>query len=709
MTKAAAPNTPAASQTGVSDAGRARNRLFALTVFLSAFLLFQVQPLIGKAILPWYGGGPAVWSITVLFFQAVLFAGYLYAFLVVRFLPPRPLAIVHTLLLVAAAAALPILPPPSWQPTGSDRPAWHALHVLASSVGLPYFLLASTAPLVQVWFSRTNAVGSPYRLYALSNAGSLLALISYPFLVEPLAGLKTQGWSWSAGFVVFAACCALGGWLAARVGTTAPERAAGASQPSSSAVTWSQRLRWLLLPGCASVLLLATTNHICQDVASLPLLWVAPLSLYLLTFILCFDSDRWYRRPWWMGAMALSFGAVYAVWEKGGFAALEVQVLAHLTLLFACGMVCHGELVRLRPPSAQLTSFYLSISAGGALGGIFVGLIAPHLFPEFYELPLSMVACGLLALWSVYADASSPYYRGQRFWGWAAAVFLLVNLSVALWSLASRSQLGVLFRDRNFYGALAVVEVQPYQPAQHSILMRNGRINHGAQFQDEERRRQAHHYHGPASGVGQVLRAVPGPNRRIGVTGLGVGTLAAYGQPGDYFRFYEINPLVTQAARDHFTYLSDSPATSDVIDGDARLSMEQELAAGKAQNFDVLVLDAFSGDAVPMHLLTREACEVYLKHMKPDGVLAINVTNIHLDLVPVTEALAKEFDLAMTVVSTVKNESEGQLPTTWVVLARDPKFFERHPIASEHRFLGEEKKPPILWTDDFSNIWQVLL
>jgi hypothetical protein len=696
----ASTDTPAATDSR-------RNRLFALTVFLSAFLLFQVQPLIGKAILPWYGGGPAVWSITVLFFQAVLFAGYLYAFLAVRYLPPRPLAIVHTMLLAAAAVTLPINPPPSWQPTGSDEPALHALGVLAFSVGLPYFLLASTAPLVQVWFSRTNAVGSPYRLYALSNAGSLLALLSYPILVEPVFGLKSQGWGWSAGFVTFAVCCAAGGWWAARAGRETA--AAAISATTAGVVTWSQRLRWLLLPACASVLLLATTNYICQDVASLPLLWIAPLSLYLVTFILCFDSDRWYRRSWWMGAMALSFAGIYWNWDHGSNSLLVAQVGVHLFLLFACGMVCHGELVRLRPPPAQLTSFYLSISAGGAIGGIFVGLIAPHLFYEFSELPLAILACGLLAMWCVYADNASPFYRGQKFWAWAAAVFLLANLGIAFWSFAGKSRAGALYRARNFYGALAVMERHPFEPRNHVILMRNGRINHGAQFQDEVRRREPHHYHDPASGVGQLLSSLPGTNRRIGVTGLGIGTLAAYGKPGDYYRFYEINPLATAAAHEYFSYLKDSAAKCDVIDGDARLSLEQELAAGKPQNFDVLVLDAFSGDAVPMHLLTKEACAAYLEHLKPNGLLAINVTNLHLDLIPVTQALANEFGLEMRVVAAFDNAAEGRLATCWVLLARDRTFFDRHPVTSEFDYEAQPKKPPILWTDDFSNIWQVLL
>jgi hypothetical protein len=343
------------------------------------------------------------------------------------------------------------------------------------------------------------------------------------------------------------------------------------------------------------------------------------------------------------------------------------------------------------------------------LGGIFVGLIAPHLFYEFTELPLAILACGALSLWSVYADVASPFYRGQRFWAWAAAVFLLANLGIAFWSFAGKSRSGALYRARNFYGALAVMERHPLEPRDHVIVMRNGRINHGAQFQDPVRRREPHHYHDPASGVGQLLLAVPGPNRRIGVTGLGIGTLAAYGKPGDSFRFYEINPLATAAAQKYFSYLEDSAAEYKVIEGDARLSLEQELAAKEPQNFDVLVLDAFSGDAVPMHLLTREACETYLEHLKPNGLLAINVTNLHLDLVPVTQALAKEFGLAIRVIVTGDDVSSGRLSTSWVLLARDPKFFQQHPIVSEYEYEGGPEKTPILWTDDFSNIWQVLL
>ncbi len=695
------------------------NRLFALTVFLSAFLLFQVQPLMGKAILPWYGGGPAVWTACMLFFQVALFAGYLYAHMAVKYLPPKTLAMVHIAILAVAALTLPITPAESLKPTGSENPVWHVLRTLGLSVGLPYFVLASTAPLVQVWFSHANRVGSPYRLYALSNAGSLLALISYPLAIEPLLGVRLQGWSWSLGFGIFALACAISGWTAARLGkadeySVEPNKAAAKREAEMPAPTWGLRSLWLLLPACASLLLLAMTNYMCQDVASLPLLWIAPLSLYLLTFILCFDSDWWYRRWLFMPATVASCIALYFAWNGGTRLHLSLQVGAHLLALFCCSMVCHGELARLRPSSKYLTSFYLFVSFGGALGGIFVGLIAPLIFPDYYEMYLGLLAVGLLAMVVVFIDQKSMFYHGNYYWAWAVMVALWVNASFFLIDQMRGVRTGIEFVDqrRNFYGVLTVMNKNMNDPLQQNRLLRNGRITHGSQFLAESRRRMPTQYYDPKSGVGEALLALRESLKRplrVGVVGLGAGTMAAYGQDGDYFRFYDINPIVPEFARKHFSYLEDMEKSGGKItikDGDARLSMEQET---EPQKFDLIVLDAFSGDAIPMHLLTAEACKIYLHHLAPDGVLAIHISNLHLDLAPVTLALAQDNNLSASLVSSGADPRTGSAASNWVLLTRNQKFFAQHSIGAPLNLTEKGDKPPVRWTDDYSSIWSILL
>lgn len=694
------------------------NRLFALTVFLSAFLLFQVQPLMGKAILPWFGGGPAVWTVSMLFFQVALFGGYLYAHLAVHYLPAKTLATLHIVLLALAAITLPITPADSLKPTGSDNPAGHVLWTLALSVGLPYFVLASTAPLVQVWFSHTNRVGSPYRLYALSNAGSLLALLSYPFLIEPFLGVKLQGWSWSAGFVAFAVACGFCGLAAARFGkpeeySVEPDKAAAKREADAPAPTWGLRLLWLLLPACASLLLLAMTNFMCQDIASLPLLWIAPLSLYLLTFIFCFDSDWWYRRWLFMPASVGSGVLLYFTWVGGTRVNLMYQVGAHLLALFCCSMVCHGELARLRPSAKYLTSFYLFVSFGGALGGIFVGLIAPLIFPDYYELYLGLLAVGLLSMVVVFIDQKSMFYRGNYYWAWAVMVALWVNACFILGAHMLGTTTGNEFveKRRNFYGVLTVMDRGLADPVMQNRLLRNGRITHGSQFLAESRRRIPTQYYDTKSGVGLSLLALREELKRplrVGVVGLGAGTMAAYGQEGDYFRFYDINPIVPEFARKHFSYLEDMEKAGGKItikDGDARLSMEQET---EPQQFDLIVLDAFSGDAIPMHLLTTEACQIYLEHLAPDGVLAIHISNLHLDLGPVTRALADDNKLSAALVSSNQNQQTQAAAANWVLLSRNKGFFERHRIGAPLE-MTEKGGKPVRWTDDYSSIWSILL
>jgi hypothetical protein len=688
---------------------RRRDWILAATVLLSAWLLFQVQPMAGKRILPWFGGGPAVWTTAMLFFQAALLGGYLYAHLSSRYLRPAAQAILHALLLVAAVAVLVangVIAGDVWKPIGSDGPIVGILSILAGTVGLPYLLLASTAPLVQSWWGRTHSVGSPYRLYALSNFGSLAALVSYPIAVEPMLGLGTQGAIWTGTFAVFALLCGASALLCSSDAGASADRVSAAEATIVVPLAKRDILLWLALPACASALLLAATNYLCQDVASLPLLWIAPLALYLLTFIIAFDADRWYRRDIWYPALVLtSFAAVWS-WIEGASLELGWQVAVHLLLVFAIGMVCHGEAARRRPGSAHLTSFYLCLALGGALGGLFVAVIAPLTFADYYELPLTVLAAWVLAALVLATDARSPLFAGKGFLGWAAFAILWTILAVQSYSSFTRSTAEQVARARNFFGVLKVTQRAPDDGGPILRKLLNGRISHGAQYVGSTGRTEPITYYARESGVGRALAGPAAVPRNIGVVGLGSGTIAVYAESGDALRFYDINPQVITFADEYFTYLEDARrrgATVDVLQGDARLTLERE----DAQHFDVLALDAFSGDAIPMHLLTLEAVELYLRHLRdPGGVLAVHISNKHLNLAPVVLAAAERFNLDGWIVSNKDDDARAIESSTWILLARPGQSnFARwgDPLDAEHA-----AGPAIPWTDDHSSLWSVL-
>jgi predicted O-methyltransferase YrrM len=684
--------------------------LLATTAFLSAFLLFLVQPLIVKRIVPWFGGGTSVWNGSMLFFQVVLFLGYVYAHWLARAGVRTWKVALHVVLLVAALALLPIIPDADWKGGDPAKPLGRILALLAATVGLPYFLLATTAPLVQVWHARLRPTGSPYRLYALSNAGSLLALIGYPVVVEPLFGLQTQAWTWSGGFVVYAVLAALGmlaWWRFSGRGIPATSSAAPTanSHPSTAsppgAIQWTL---WLLLPACASTLLLAVTNYICQDVASVPLLWIAPLALYLISFILTFDSDFWYRRWVFIPLLGVSSVAVFFCWASGPFLSLLFQVGAHLLLLFSACMACHGELVRLRPASQYLTAFYLALSGGGALGGVFVNLVAPLVFFDFYELPFAIALTGALIAGVVFLDARFQRLGSLRLPIYASTACLLLFYIAVLIGYFEGQIENVLTVRRNFYGVLKVRDRDPLKPKFHRRELHNGRISHGMQFADGPYRLTAVQYYDEESGVGLAMKATADrPRRTLGLVGLGVGMVTAYGRETDRILIYEINPNVADLAREYFTYLESCKSSVEIILGDARVNLEREAP----HEFDVLVLDAFSGDSIPIHLLTEDAGEMMLKHMAPDGILAIHISNIHLDLMPVTRGWAERFALHARYVETDDTAERGIAASTWVMLCRDEEPFRK-------LGLEENMSPPnrmagiVHWTDDHSNLWSVV-
>lgn len=679
--------------------------VLATAITLSAFLLFQVQPLLGKYILPWFGGAAGVWTTCMIFFQLVLLGGYLYAHLSVTYLTPRWQGIVHGLLVLAAIASLPVIPADRWKPVDPTAdPTGRILLLLLTTLGLPYFVLSATAPLLQGWFARLYPGRTPYRLYALSNAASLAALLTFPFVIEPLLARRSHAYAWSAAYVVLAGClyaCVALVWKAAPKPTLPDSTAAGQPVPSESAggsptarPPLIHYLLWLLLPACASVMFLAVTNKLSLDVAAVPFLWIVPLAIYLLSFIICFDSPRWYRR-WFFGPLlVLGLAAASYMLVQGILWGTGANVLAYFLALSACCMVCHGELAALKPEPRRLTAFYLLIAAGGALGGIFVGIFAPLVFDAFIELQIGMGMTWLLFAVALAANPSSPLYAFRRPPAWYLLVVIGGLLIAALYGpVTVRNALTTdLARVRNFYG---VIQVQDdiYRNEPFIMLKHNG-IWHGMQLKDPARRMQLTSYYSAESGIGRLLASRSSRPIRLGAVGLGVGTLAAAGKPGDVIRFYELDPDVERVAREHFTFISGSQATVEVILGDARLSMEREAP----QDYDVLALDAFSGDGIPFHLMTREVMETYLRHLKPDGVIAFHISNRHLDLAPVVEGLARHHGM-----HTIFIDEDN---ATWALASRESASLD-----AVRRFASPDLVPKrtLLWTDDYASLLPILM
>lgn len=906
---------------------------FAVTIFLSAFLLFQVQPLTGRYILPWFGGGPSIWTACMLFFQILLLGGYLYSHLLTSRLSARRQVQVHSVLVLVSLLWLPIAPDVMWKPTAGEAPLSRILLLLAATVGAPYFVLATTGPLMQRWFTWTNPGTSPWRLYALSNVGSLLALLSYPFVFEPVLTLRSQVLSWSVlyvAYVVLAALCGMPVWRLGRA-LIAGGVASGVEQAVSLRTAADERTPrpslltmglWLLLSAASSVMFLATTNQLCIDVATVPFLWILPLSLYLLSFILCFDSPRWYNRSVFAVLLVLGCPVVSDVLLDGADAGLVLQIAVFSTVLFAGCMCCHGELYGLRPAARWLTLYFVVISAGGALGGLFVALGAPRLFSGYYEYHsgLALVAAavflamvcqrvwlltprlhfwvlasaaaaqlvivsgwflrpveqnlsdadwtmlvsgfgglltvGLLVtsllqerfvrvtmLWAglgvlelvwlvgfVWWQAPAAFEEGVVggggfgrvllqsvllrkcvagavlpilvsiviYWafsrgtprmralysllcGGVAATLLLLGaasielavkqtisslvytalsgvlldvaargfrgrgkpelglflvvpgatlllvLGLRLWEIyeADAKQGNVVAVSRNFYGVLRVKRYEAESEGEYDaegnllpskVSLTHGQIRHGFQFEDEYWCRQPTTYYGYVSGLGLAIqsaraqaKAGDGHGLKVGVVGLGTGTIAAFGRKGDMFRFYEINPDVVElSTKGVFTYLADSEAEKTVVLGDARIMLEHELAtAAGSQQFDVLAIDAFSSDAIPVHLLTTECAEIYRRHLRGGGVLAVHISNRFLDLAPVARGMAEHLGWRAIEVSNGNDDTTGVFGSTWFLLTENSAVLE-DPAIDSAATLPSDSDRVLRWTDDYSGLWQVL-
>jgi hypothetical protein len=699
--------------------------LHACTIALSAFLLFLVQPIIARQILPWFGGSAAVWTTCMVFFQVALLAGYFYSDWVIRRLQARQQAILHTGLLVLSLAFLPIIASPAFKPDDASQPIGRILVLLTLTIGLPYLMLATTGPLVQAWFSREFSTARVYRLYALSNLASMIALIIYPPAIEPLASGRVQAIGWSVAYGAFAILAGLCAWRAVRHGLIhqapvaavpaaadpiepiALEGSAGRStedpasiEPSAAPSLGEQGL-WLLLAALGSLLLLAITTHITQNVASVPFLWVLPLAIYLVTFILCFDGEGWYRRRVYKPLAAvvsvlLALGLSYR-FSEGGFERGLLEILYAVPLyafgLFVLCMFVHGELVSRKPAPAHLTRFYLMVSLGGAVGGLLVGIGAPLVFDWYWELPIALIVIALLV---------GSLSDGVGRWIGTAAL-ITCALLVGDYSKWIRGEMIEI--SRNFYGTLRVRAVDTVLADGTKVSRRqlvHGEILHGEQRSTDPRLPTT--YYGPGSGIGRLisLRNEGGP-ARVGLVGLGVGTLATYGRAGDIYRMYELNPTVLQFAQQHFSYLKDSPASIENILGDARLMLERE----KDQRYDILAIDAFSSDSIPVHLMTREAIAVYQRHLVNDGAIALHITNRYLDLSGVVRRLADEAQMQAVLIADAPAAGTPFYRSTWIVLTKNPQTVQR--LMEQG---GQAIEPPpshrATWTDDHHNLFEVL-
>lgn len=696
---------------------------YSIAIFIGSFLLFQVQPIAARYILPWFGGGASVWTTCMLFFQVFLLGGYAYAYLLTKYLPLRKQVVLHLLLLACSLIVLPITPAEAWKPIDAYNPAWRILLLLFFTIGGPFLLLSSTGPLIQMWFAGERPGQSPYRLFALSNFAALLALLTYPFLVEPHLGLDIQTKFWSLGYILYVVAV---GWCAALIyqGAAQNRRAEEPVQKREIHSGGSPVFLWLVLSACGVIVLLASTNELTQNIFPVPFLWILPLSLYLVSFILCFDSDRWYVRRIWVTVFFLSFLPAVFLLHLGKVNGLAHAIFLNSVTLFSACMICHGELARLKPSPKFLASFYLMIAFGGALGSVFVNLIAPSFFSRYWEYPIGLFGVYLLAGICRFRDTRKSAPRSERksrkraqqpettflrnprtqkvIWGTAGMVFV-VFYGITIYVLESND----LMSNRNFYGRLHVTETENNSGIVVRSLM-DGQIMHGEQIVNPQYRLIPTLYFRYGSGVGVAVRHhnhVKG--LRLGVIGLGVGTIAAYVAQGDTLRFYEINPAVERVARNYFYFLQDCRADYEIVLGDARISLERELKETGGQNFHILVVDAFSNDTIPVHLITREAFSLYWKHLRPDGILAFHISNAYLELSPIVRNFAQMFGKkAISIIDEPDKISSSR--SAWVLVTSNEQFINNEKLRKFFSPWPNHQPKKLIWTDDYSNLFMAL-
>lgn len=689
---------------------------YGLTIFLGAFLIFQVQPILSRAILPWFGGSPSVWTTCLLFFQVMLVAGYGYAHFVSGKLSARNFTLLHFVLLAVALFFLPISPSESWKPIAGEAPTLRLLLLLLVTISLPYVLLSASSPLLQKWFHKQHQE-TPYRLFALSNAGSLLGLLSYPFLFEPTLSVRAQSSFWSISFFLYVICFV---WCGAKTLKKPKKEALKAmararvgeqeDQMKPASTPFNEWFPWVLLPACASLLLLAITNQISQNISVVPFLWVLPLSLYLLSFILCFSGTWSYNRRLWTPLFILSTGVV--LYSRLVGLPMVFQMVVYAALLLSACMLCHGELARLKPSPERLTLYFFLVSIGGAMGGLSVSVVAPMLFNDYWELHLGIVLTFLLIGWFFYRGAvgQGKGAKNTSAVGWTVALLII---GFFLWRDVSERTHATIDQVRNFYGTLRVTEEDVGLITEKRVMF-HGDIVHGMQYTAKERRNHPTTYYGLESGLNYAIRRHPKRSAReanprdfipmrIGVVGLGVGTAAIYGLPEDVIRFYEIDPEVKGVAEEHFTYLQNSLAQLEFDLGDARTVLENQ----DPQNFDVLIVDAFSGDAIPVHLITSEAFRLYLRHLNEKGVLAFHVSNKFMDLKPLILGLTKQAKLTIGYIPSSEDANRGTFEAHWILVSKDPDYFGDEVVRSALRPFPEYAEY-VVWSDDFSNLLDLL-
>jgi len=733
--------------------------LYAATLFVNAGLLFLVEPMVAKMILPLLGGTPAVWNTSIFLFQALLLAGYAYAHFASSSLGIRHHAIAHLLIASCCVLALPIKINPQWAPSGNQDPTLSVTWILLGAVGFPFFVLAAGAPLLQLWFAQSKRLSDPYILYAASNLGSMVGLIAYPLVVEPHLSLAQQSQYWFYGYLIcllLTFICA-GLTFASSVPSTSEQfkasvdsdDSANTDLPAAERLKLTRRIRWVLLAFAPSSLLLGVTSYITTDIASAPLFWMVPLVLYLLSFVVAFARPAWASSPFLVRRQAFFLlGTAITVFTRANTPAWIILPL-HLMSFFVTALICHGMLAADRPRPRHLTEFYLWISAGGVLGGLFNALLAPVIFKSVYEYPLAMIIAaflrpyvgqavrtrlnrwldfllpiglGLLLLGMIKAFNAVPIlsprsahiavfgllgvlcmsfaYRPLRF-GFGIAAFMIAS------NYNTGSSGGLLYADRSFFGVYRVTD----DKSRGAHVLFHGTTLHGLQTSVEKTRLQPSSYYHPTGPAGQVFSVFEkaGGERKVAIVGLGTGALACYGRPQEKFVFYEIDPLVERIARDRrlFTYMLNCPPAVEVIIGDARVS----LSRSAPRHYDLIVLDAFSSDAIPVHLLTREAVQLYLSNLADDGLLLFHISNRYMNLAPVLGRVAASLKLAaldQRDFRVASSESdEGKSPSHWVIMARHKNALSR--------FLSDPRWSPLdavknsdLWTDDYSNILQVV-
>ncbi len=690
--------------------------LYAAAIFLGSSLLFLVEPMAGKRLLPLLGGSSAVWITCLVFFQTALLLGYLCAHAIATCLPARAQRMAYGLLLALSLVQMVrnLNPHPH---ASTLQPVLSVLLVLTTLIGLPFLALSATNPLLQAWYARGDGgtgLTPPYRLFALSNFGSLLGLIVYPVWIEPNFSLRTQTLAWSIGFFVFVLVCGViimrrrnsddvrqlkpeqSSALRATQTLAVQDESASSTPISGHAPTPRERILWLLMAACGSLLLSAVTSHLSQNIAAIPLLWIVPLTIYLLTFVLAFNSERLY--PHWLIVRLLPV-------MLGGVAYLAVDITMDVPpwisipffclTLFTGAFFCHGELYRRRPSPRYTTQYYLLIAAGGALGSMFVGVLAPLMFNGNYEMAWSLV----------YTAALAAVLMWKEHWGWRLFwPAMTAGLLVVVFLQVQEDEKDAIAQVRSFYGTLRVTQKSTEEAGIYRTLI-HGTIQHGTQFfANEEFRRNPTTYYAHNSGVGLALDlCCKGRTRRVADIGLGTGTLAAYGAPGDVFRFYEIDPHVEVIAHNVFTYLRESKARIEIVHGDARLSMEAE----PPEHYDVIAVDAFSGDAIPVHLLTAEAIQLYLRHLAPGGTIAVHISNQFLNLAPVVQEQADHAGLKAVIVYSDDEDNTGAYSSDWVLMTANEKFL----ALPEIKAASEEIDPQPglrLWTDDYSSMFPIL-